>query len=579
MVLTADDIAAITQIVQQVTQAARGQDREDGGSWGRKEILDAKKMSMVDKFNGGEAEYRDWARSFKGAIRIRSGKLVRLMERVEVNEDLTTEEAVNLMEEDDSQTVDSFAGWAQITGELYCWLDLLTTGEARAVVRSEAEGDGVRAWGRIHRQYNRRTISRLMRIQNTCMYPKAVRVNELVGAVMIWEEAWKRMTAEHPTGTKIPDSWKMGALLQLCPKEFADMMETRWDEIGENFEALKQKAIAWAANKVEKMAGGGVVPMEVGAAMEAEAGMFGTEEYLEGAVHEHTRCYECGGFGHMARECANKGRGKAGGKAGWSPKGKGGGKTGGKGPAAGLAKGGGTPPWGAKGETQGWTPKGGKGQKGKGKGYQGTCWRCWRVGHKAAECDVQEVDLVQGVGSEEEEVHNVETVWPIGNVEVNEVVEVTIDSGAAKSVWPVDKGGVSRRRTSDNVKLMAANGSPIRVDGEATLKFVRGTRRCEMRFLDADVRKPLGAVSAIVDQGNTVVFSRERSYIQSDATGEVIPVVRNGGTYVIQVEAAVDEATEHEEVNGEEEVEDAGGRSGGSSGSQEKRSLFPRRES
>ena len=51
----------------------------------------------------------------------------------------------------------------------------------------------------------------------------------------------------------------------------------------------------------------------------------------------------------------------------------------------------------------------------------------------AAECQVQQVEVGQG-GGPEEEVHNVETVWPIGSVEVNEVVEVTIDSGAAKSV-------------------------------------------------------------------------------------------------------------------------------------------------
>ena len=69
-----------------------------------------------------------------------------------------------------------------------------------------------------------------------------------------------------------------------------------------------------------------------------------------------------------------------------------------------------------------------------------------------------------------------ETVWPIGSVEVNEVVEVTIDSGAAKSVWPISKNGVTRRKAKENIKLMAANGSPIKVEGEAILNFTRGRR-------------------------------------------------------------------------------------------------------
>ena len=156
---------------------------------------------------------------------------------------------------------------------------------------------------------------------------------------------------------------------------------------------------------------------------------------------------------------------------------------------------------------------------------------------------------------------------------------MTIDSGAAKSVWPLKKKGVTRRKTTESVKLMAANGSPIRVEGEAILNFIRGDKRCEMKFLDVDVRKPLGAVSAIVDQGNTVVFSKGRSYIQSDATGEVIPVVRSGGTYVIQVVVALEkdeEAAKYVEVNGEEEVggeaQHAGG--GSSSSSKEWRPVF-----
>ena len=40
--------------------------------------------------------------------------------------------------------------------------------------------------------------------------------------------------------------------------------------------------------------------------------------------------------------------------------------------------------------------KGGK-SKGKGKGYEGTCWNCNQVGHKQHECQQQRVQAVQGL--------------------------------------------------------------------------------------------------------------------------------------------------------------------------------------
>ena len=56
-----------------------------------------------------------------------------------------------------------------------------------------------------------------------------------------------------------------------------------------------------------------------------------------------------------------------------------------------------------------------------------------------------------------------------------------------------------------------------------------------MRFLDADVKKPLAAVSAMVDAGNTVVFKKSGSYVEEDATGERIGLVRKGNTYVMKL--------------------------------------------
>ena len=92
--------------------------------------------------------------------------------------------------------------------------------------------------------------------------------------------------------------------------------------------------------------------------------------------------------------------------------------------------------------------------------------------------------------------------------QVAEVVEVTVDSGASRSVWPRKMKGVVRTRGTTQVKLAAANGTPIQVDGEAALHFRRGRRQCAMKFLDADVKRPLGSVSAMVDGGNKVVFAK-----------------------------------------------------------------------
>ena len=111
---------------------------------------------------------------------------------------------------------------------------------------------------------------------------------------------------------------------------------------------------------------------------------------------------------------------------------------------------------------------------------------------------------------DDEEVNAIETV--------QEVVEVTVDSGAAKSVWPSRKKGVERTK-SKAVKLAAANGSPILVEGDARLEFIRDGMKCSMKFLDADVKRPLASVSAIVDEGNAVVFGQHESLIKNVSTG------------------------------------------------------------
>ena len=83
--------------------------------------------------------------------------------------------------------------------------------------------------------------------------------------------------------------------------------------------------------------------------------------------------------------------------------------------------------------------KGGKGELkyyGKGNprtdgwGYQGSCWRCGKIGHKANECQVKNVRDVEEGGAAEPEKEkginsvDISTVWNICGVELGDYPSV-----------------------------------------------------------------------------------------------------------------------------------------------------------
>ena len=124
------------------------------------------------------------------------------------------------------------------------------------------------------------------------------------------------------------------------------------------------------------------------------------------------------------------------------------------------------------------------------------------------------------------------------NYEANDgVASATVDNGAARSVWPKRKG-VLRTKLDKKPKLAAANGTKIEVYVEAVLELEETGKHCGMRCLDSDVKKLLAAVSAMNDEGNTVVISKKwESYIENDTIGEKIMIERVGDTFEMTLKA------------------------------------------
>ena len=100
------------------------------------------------------------------------------------------------------------------------------------------------------------------------------------------------------------------------------------------------------------------------------------------------------------------------------------------------------------------------------------------------------------------------------------------------------------QKATKSVKLAAASGSLMHVKGDAKLEFVRNGKRCNMMFLDADVKRPLASVSAIVDGGNVVVFGPQDSSIENTSTCLRIPMGKRNDVFVMQLKTSECESDE-----------------------------------
>ena len=392
----------------------------------RRVILDEKYFRRIDKFSGETSQWQEWVFAVCVAVGGVAPECVAAIESVIKQ----------------AGTITDLTGIAQIVGEdfvhkygteLFGVLCSLTAGEANVVVRSVvAKGAGYCGFAALcvlSQRFNPKTPARLLQFLSTVLSPHAVKdVRQLERAVEEWELKVGKLRSEFEE--TLSDNVKVAILTGMAPKDLQDMV-FQMGRAGEQLKYLevRDKIMSVASHRSQMAT---PTPMDIGWTGEydpewdgnpgsAASPESGAEAEVDAVVRANNFCYRCGGWGHFVRECGTP---ESKGKSHGGPKGagKGAGKTHSKGYAPAPGK-------GYQGKSDFVASKG-AGKKGVGKGYQGTCWTCGKVGHKAAECNATQVNGVAD-DPDPQQVASVGGVWMIS--QVSDVSSSAVASSSCRS--------------------------------------------------------------------------------------------------------------------------------------------------
>ena len=137
-----------------------------GGKGGQEEGLRGKAFDMFKMYAGGEADWHEWSTDLTVLVATRSMVMREVMKKVKdmaktETEVMTCDEVKSEMATSDDGFVDQdswdgLKGVEKMSRELYMWLRLRTEGEAKLVVGSLDEEDGIMAWGKLHATYSQK---------------------------------------------------------------------------------------------------------------------------------------------------------------------------------------------------------------------------------------------------------------------------------------------------------------------------------------------------------------------------------------------------------------------------------------
>ena len=115
---------------------------------------------------------------------------------------------------------------------------------------------------------------------------------------------------------------------------------------------------------------------------------------------------------------------------------------------------------------------------------------------------------------------------------------LTVDSGASDTVVPPSVCSLAPLHMTNKVGIEyeVSNGAVIENLGErrVQMKDPKSGKLLNMAFQVVDVHKPLLSVSKITEQGHTVVFGKDESYIEL-VGGDRLPLQSRDGVFELEV--------------------------------------------
>ena len=491
--------AALTHTEQERRQGQQAQGH--GGGSGKKQIDD--RHLRIPDFSGKMEHWQEWSFTFKRMIRSRNIEAYDIMTKAENGVEEVDEMQLSLEQD-------------KISAELYDILCQSCNGDAKSILMNVQDMHGIRAWQQMYKKYNPRTVARMIQMLGEVTSPPKIKeLKDVDMGMNKWEE--KQKTLQREFKENFTPQMKIAIMTNMMPAAIQEFIYTTVNP-DMTYEQIVEKVKVLIRNKVVSHMGPS--PMDIGEVGNEWPDVWHEEEESIDVVSFQTQCHQCGGWGHLRRDCPTKGHGKgqssgkAGGGKSWS-------KGGFKGGDSGGFKGG---EFGSKGGGKGGQGKGGKG------GYLGKCFNCGKQGHKKWEC----TEPVRTNAVEEMSEGHAEGITDIGGVWFVGVVEVQYEKPTKKiKAKKVKKGIVDKDIVDKNMFDVLQEDEEIEIL-EVGEKL---TRRSAMSFNEADVRKPLASAVAVARAGNRIVLDLDTgSFIENKRTGEKMKVEMENNTFVFDAQ-------------------------------------------